>query len=989
MNINKFAFSKIFILALFFLFFFPLSAFSKGNGEKELKQAQYLVVTKHYSEALNLAIKMMNNFPDLRPEVDKITNEILDVYKTFSSEVGVATQKIKEEDEVEALKSLAKLNEIFPFPDSSIKNTITIVNKSFYRMSNKKKFKENMDLIANLLEEKRYFDAIAKYSELLSLYKVSFEKENYSDLQKDQIFSVISSVKKISLEAANSELEINSLSVAYNYLIERFAVEQDRNNFVSSLHFLKDQENREQALYELALKVREINNSIDSKNGEDPNDIYLYFVEKLVFGRDGKTEGILEAIKTPRMKVSLEVFDSIAIIATNSYNETHNFFDKNTSVEDFLVSAKRTTNYSLLALDILSTDVESEKVQKYISDVNIWLDFSRKESLASKFVINEKSVLVSISNSQNLDKISTNRSELYNIYSSTKKLISEWSKDYTDEVMNSRASSIRDSLNNLLVFTESVDVSLVASMMKYKLNIFEKNMNDVTSIYSKGFNLANGFSNNMSYKYPDLAIKEYETALRNIENTISDINFTLSQIDQDFLYIKNNSDIVSLMIKIQDVESNLSKSIFEINVSLVEARNNVLLATQLTKKGDGAYSLALSDKNRKDYESSKSSYEAALVNYGSSLNLQENKDVRAKYNTIPKLIAEVNQFVVAKVISDIDKKVAEGIDFYRNADFSKAIRDLEKAKEIWDFNFPGQTNYDIEYYLKNSRYSLNTLGGRFINSWDPVYGDVSGLCFSMEFNLFAISKLNKDSTEFKILVDKAEKGINDILTIVPDYQRARMLSLKLSEIKDGPDIFKANLIKQISKMVSLSKTLTDSNLIRSVYLSLLDYKSLDRYSEIIPKNLRDNVEKTLFDLEIKLGMREAPLSPVVIAKSNDLLKEAKTLGANKRDYFKYDKVINLLQQSLKLNHNNKEASNMLREFIALRGGSLVDLLTPEQYIKATEIYWDILNKNFHRAAMNLVPIIKIKPNNVALKSLKQAILYGLGIDTWKSLGGEL
>ncbi len=106
-------------------------AFARGNGERELNEARALVDGKRYAQAMSLIVEIMEKFPDLREETDRLVARVMEVRRQFNEKYGDLLVILRKDDVTErdvdrGLAIVEELKKLDPNPDPAVTQALAI-----------------------------------------------------------------------------------------------------------------------------------------------------------------------------------------------------------------------------------------------------------------------------------------------------------------------------------------------------------------------------------------------------------------------------------------------------------------------------------------------------------------------------------------------------------------------------------------------------------------------------------------------------------------------------------------------------------------------------------------------------------------------------------------------------------------------------------------------------------------------------------------------
>jgi len=325
-----------------------------------------------------------------------------------------------------------------------------------------------------------------------------------------------------------------------------------------------------------------------------------------------------------------------------------------------------------------------------------------------------------------------------------------------------------------------------------------------------------------------------------------------------------------------------------------EAQNNLLLAQRFEREGSLRVDQARAGLRQDNFDQAKENIQGALAAFDLSLAYREDEDVRRRRDQeLPALSQDIIDIENRRVVLEVRALINRGRSLYNNSRFFDAERVLMQAKSRWaDTN--AEKNSEIMLWLNFVRAALQANSGREIAESNPLFREISQfLNLAVEDyqggkNLLEDGKV-RDAID---RLERAEQKIARILIPFPYNQEARILSLRIDQLKDK-DAFTEKLIRYYNdarRKISANP--------QEAYVDLQD---LEQINPGYP-----GLKKSIYDLEIILKIRIPPPDPAKLAESRELLNKARPIvERNQRELFTI--ALEQLNRAIELNPDNQAA----------------------------------------------------------------------------------
>ena len=250
--------------------------------------------------------------------------------------------------------------------------------------------------------------------------------------------------------------------------------------------------------------------------------------------------------------------------------------------------------------------------------------------------------------------------------------------------------------------------------------------------------------------------------------------------------------------------------------------------------------------------------------------------------------------------------------------------------------------------------------GREVLPVDPLYPEISQLLdFAYQyFNEGVEANKQGKKTECEALLDKALEKTQNIQITYPIHQEAALLTLKINRLKD-PKKFASEFDQKIKAAKAMCKNKTTQ---KEGYTNLLDYYALDPNY----KGLKD----LIFQVEIDIGIRQKKVENTEKKQSQNYVADAKKIfdsaGDNEE---KLKKALDKINQAIRLNPDNKEATALKDKITTKIGGTTSTVLSTEDE-RMYQLAVKKLQQNDIIGANAITMQLLKKKQNVSSKKIK-------------------
>jgi hypothetical protein len=982
-----------------------IPAHAGGKGERELKQAQALFDEKRFSKAMALIVDIMKEYPDLREETDKLVARIMDVRRQVNEKVTDLLDA-KAQNEVErGFAIIEDLKRLDPYPDPAVSALIEAARWALTWAGEFQRFDAVMKAAAAQLADAKYAEAIATYLGGFGISREYFEAAAYSEISKAGARAAVAELESASRQAAASEAGVRAVTGSLGALLAAPVTESGRAGFVGKLQPLVQAREREAQIRTLAGRLQQINAAIDEANGDkEQSDPWIYIVEQFALGRANVApEGIAFAARLPWTQTARSLSDAATASADEASARTDTAFSGTIDLPAFRIQAADAQSRALLAQSILDVEAtawvpsdyltlsEEEasrarkvaelrgRMERHVRDADAMAAFAELEAAAERRIADLDRRLQSIPTPSIVDQkiLAQGRTDLGTVRNDAAAGIAEWNARVGTTVdgslMAGRAAGVRNRFGGIASRALAADTALATRIAGLEAAGFEQRKDDAEARLERGRTLAAGTAGGgtLTGRWPDLAIAEYLPAL-------SDIGALLSAVDAWKNKWTSEPDLVSkseAILGMLAANNELSLKVIALQATIAAARTDaqkaVDRATQLRGQAESAYQDGQTKVKQKNYIDAQKSYTTARDSFRDSLDLQESSVARSRLEELQRLILAVEAGAREQKLTTAQALIDKGTRQYIDKEYEAAIATLEEARKLWDAE-AGSDNTTITIYIERATAALKVTGKQEITRLDPIYEDIRGFMTQAELSYNRAESLQKASSrtaEYRGAVAAARSSVQAITAVVPEYREARLLALKIDRLESGAAEFEREL------RAREDASIRDANNDRAGEITWRDaYYSLNAYT-VYEKDARrlKLISDTISSLEVKLGLRDAPISDAKKRESIAFYQAANTeyrKGTN--DSFRWEAALWSLQKSLDANPLNRDAQ-ALRNQIAVKRKTLVDVLSEDELKSARAANQDIINRNTLRAEATIDELLRAKPRNPLLLDLKGKI----------------
>ena len=273
-----------------------------------------------------------------------------------------------------------------------------------------------------------------------------------------------------------------------------------------------------------------------------------------------------------------------------------------------------------------------------------------------------------------------------------------------------------------------------------------------------------------------------------------------------------------------------------------------------------------------------------------------------------------------------ESAIAQARNAYTNNNFSSGLFAVNQAQTFWKSSF-NSNDPEIEAWVIRLRNAIQVLRNRVIEPTNPLYSEMTqyiNLANQYFLNGVQILQANSRSADAFQAFRSSESLVERVLSVFPGNERALLLEKKILRQTDV-ESWNAEASRIIQQSLNaLSRN--DIQALRGQQTKKGLYSELKVLKDIDPGYPR--LDTVLYNVEVALGIVIPPTDPAIIARSRQLVAEARQVWENLGTKVS-DRAISLLNRALSLWLDNNEASVLKSEILLSTKPSLLPALPVE------------------------------------------------------------
>jgi len=906
-----------------------MAGYITAGGQREnntltlLDKANKLIEDKDYNAAIILLTQIARDDPSAFEETTNLIEKIRENKAEYNLKYEELIEVLFEQNDLEnGLRIIKELQALDPRPNQATLEAISQAKKGAELVYNLNRFNGIMDRALTMIKEGNLIEAVAIYISGYDLHKDDFDQAGYGNIIEA---SVNQSLARLSEAAETFRATAGALGTEINNLkVEVFPVGSlDIAGVEEEIRGLRDKLIQmiglNTTVEDEASNLKSQNDHIKEVSSEGKYDLFLHFAGQLALGRYGseEQEGIAAAIEIMWEDLLLFLNNEIDRAASELYAGV-----------DPAMSLREAS--STLPRNKLKYFAEAQERIKETRDFTSLIDAQRElNNIALKTYDAGEDFTSELENLDSYRGVLQGRATDWKVSLNQIDGIIELGFELT-EAKNSTERMILE-IETLLSKLNDADITIISIVMAADAAAAEQRYNSSRVKLAEGVGLAEGREavvgeSTRIEKYPHLALEIFNQVADEVSLLEKSIEQLQVWAESDKAYILASDDVQQQLKRMDIFQDNLEKMKAALLQHQAEAQNNLLLAQRFEREGSLRVDQARVGLRQENFDQARENIQGALEAFDRSLAYREDEDIRRRRDQVlPALSQEIIDIENRVVVRQVRTLINRGRSLYNNSQFYEAERVLLQAKSRWaDTNT--EENSEVVLWLNFVRAALQANSGREIVERDPLFREISQL-LNLAVKDYQGGKSLLEDGRVRDAIDRlerAEEKIARILIPFPYNQEARILSLRIDQLKDK-DAFAEKLTRYYNdarRKISINP--------QEAYV---DFKDLEQINPDYP-----GLKKSIYDLEIILKIRIPPPDPAKLAESRELFNKARVIvEKNQRELFTI--ALEQLNRAIELNPDNQAAIEY-KDRIQIAAGervqSILGSVAQDQYRLAEE-----------------------------------------------------
>ncbi len=822
----------------------PAMARGVSEAGRALDTANQLLAEKRYSEALGVALKLIEEHPEVRDRADAIVARVLGMQQEFNKKYKDLLAALSVPDLERARVLAQELRTIDPYPDPLIESTLARADQAVrYRAD----YLQNGDVLnraAAALATDRPASALEIYISGLGIGRSEFDAATYGDVLRNEAVLAVSDLQARATEAAGASAVLAAGAATLDSLLAGTLDPSARAAFESStLAPLRSLPVSADALGAAARRVQSVNASIASSSTAHLDDVWLHLVEQIAFGREGQTEGMLVAAPRVWLPYSILYADKASAAARSSYAEAVKLVDQGAPLPQVEAAFAQVRERNQLAISTASTLppalpfllAGSADAARYASALAQVPEYQERGEEAGGYVelarLRQQGAALPDAATATRESAQAGRASVAGLRAALLALASTWNgKAAAWETRKSEgqvvaaqapsASGLARRLSDDAAVLIPRDAAYAVRVAELETAGFQPALDSAAAIRDRGAALAKGTpsaTGEATDRKPGPALAAYQEADKALASLGGDLAAYAKRWNAEQPHVTSTKGLATLLASVQALQGRVSDLQADLASLELQARADLAQALSLRDAGDLRYSKAVADKASADkaynpdqgvpeptiYDGIITLLDAAAKAYKSALALEEHPETRKRLDSIPDLQGDANDKAYRIRAGVIYQQIQVGVGQYNKGDLNGALETLDGAKAALALMGIKDPDPTLEYYLKLVNTELG-LGSQTIDPVDPLYPNIANL-MSQAYGRFADAKqlvsrgTKREDPAVTKLLDESQAKLDIVKEVLPKYLEADMLALYIQELRQGSSAFNKAIDDEVKR----------------------------------------------------------------------------------------------------------------------------------------------------------------------------------------------
>ncbi len=948
-------------LTILILLAFTAAAWGMGSREDPLVQADKLIASQQYDEAIRYLTDFMKQYPDRFDAAQQRLKRINKIRTTYN-QTAVDLIGVLKDDPTNQAKKLAMIRELETLesnPNPAVKEFVVQTKVLALFTYNQAMFEEIMAGGRALIDGRKFLEAAKIYETGFGLYAPEFSTAGHDPAIVSAAFGGIEKVSELitvfSDRSTALEQSFTALAQAYRggsdeTILPAWTASRDAAIALAQTR---------RAIVDQGRTLEATFATISASDATVTDSSFLPFAFRFVLGRktEGKLEGVAGAVDAAwvgALGSAQAALDETLSAGIGSARAAYDSGDWAAAGAGFEAAAKtadrgialaslwthyvpsdlveRSTALGQAALQLKGTDYlryvhagRTARSYASLAAVNVTIDRDaaalaayepEPDAKAESLAAYEARRLAFAASARSIESIRAESGA-----SATRMAV--WTQaGFGSESSQGEQGALDGRIANTTDRTRGLETLAVATAAAYEYSLVSDAVQKAIAETDTGKKLLDGLPSDdpllpdATFRYPGKALASLASADSTLLTLRADIDAMLASISSRPGYIASDASVIEWAERARALAASAAPVVSETVSLTTKAREQKQLADSSRLEAERRVAESRTALRANNFETARERLERARERYLVTLSFEQDPLLRTESD---RLLSELSATILKTendfVVSETRRLVTNGRNFYLQGEFDSAESTLLQARSRWKTT-NSTPEVEVEYWLKLVQTALSVKTGRDIPVTAPLFPEMSQILSLAKRYYEEGSALlaKRDKTGAVKSFTQARQKISEVKVVFPLNQEARVLELKIDQLSD-PDEFG----RKFARLFSEARGKIDAKIdLTTAYSDLKDLEAINpRYP-----GLRTQIERA----EILLGFRQPPPDPKAIAEARSLVQAAQRIFASGQvAQFAFART--QLEKAIGLDPNNEAASQLKDRIATYIGGDTAIVLS--------------------------------------------------------------
>ncbi|WP_156809984.1 hypothetical protein [Spirochaeta africana] len=944
--------------------------YAAGAREDPVRQAAVHIEEQRYNEALQLLAQAVQDDPDRIWEAARLIQGISQARSEYNDQWRQLIQSLRDEPDnsAQALEIIQRMEQIDRFPNPRTTQQVRDARRTVRFRFNQTEFQEIMQDGAELLAGGEYIAAIDRYASGFPLFREEFLEEQYGNIFENRVLGLSSRLDSATsaMRSAVGGLEAE-LPVGTDQIADTVRLQQQIDQVMPLLDELQEIRNE---VVTVAGELDEQNDLVPQLNEELDQDWYLVFLNRFALGRrdaeapegvagaaaqatvdlvGGMVDQALEVAEGIRTQ-ALAAFDSEAWdTAIDRWNTLSSYGQLIETLDDRFFELHQATgelpDTSRILAQRQPLRARLARLQQQGDDMAglsaALTDFSQLAQIpAEPLPVNladnagqleaVRTLLRGIDTGPETvtddsdpavlpavdpDAVSVDTAETDTTASdphTVRVLAYQQDLELRLQDWDERLRMAQIELYRTAAAIRELPFRTAISGWEDDLQLSEQELTGIDEV-----TVEEGAEITVTRRYPQDALPRLQQVRDSSQATalqLQQYQAFLAAIPAD---VAADTRLEQYIAEAAQLAEQLAALQARTAALLADAEEAIALADQADTQGRQLLAAARAQLAQRNVDQARSLLDQADSQFFDALDYRYDQDVREEYQQLTSVLGEqIIETQTVIVIEQVRERITRGRSLFQQDDFFAAEQVLQEAQDLWETVNPGEPNPEIRNWLGLVRAALNLQTNREITEESPLYFTLVPFLNrakdQFQQGIAALDRGNRDQAEQ--LLARSDDNLNAVISAQPFNQEARVLQLRIQQRLD-PAEFQQTFEARVQDALQRRATEPEN--------ALADLQDLATLQPDYP-----GIDQAIFQLEITLGIRQAPIDRTAEIQSNNLVQRARQVAAGgTREQLQA--AVGLLEEAIEINPENQEAVALLDQYRISIGGQVTTSISFE------------------------------------------------------------